>query len=218
MADSHESGTKPFSYDLPEADRVVTESAPAVPPEFLKRIAPKLPVVAEADRIIGEWYVLLSHMFYEEVKAKMVPGALDAQLARMHNWLAEIRGVSHQRHHPEPAPPVKRWAVCTFYQPFRLGGPNIYKRFEVDAVDVNLGDGITGFVFFDPHAAKYKLHELTTGGFLCEAETVEKAIRTAEVGLADTPDFKDQMKKMGDPSGFEVVDADTALKKLAKSK
>lgn len=89
----------PFDYDIDENLRRVTELAPVVPPEFLQRISRHLPLVEEAAELIGNWYMYLCHMFYEDVNAKLNPGCLDEYLDRMYNWLVEVKGVSQTRLH-----------------------------------------------------------------------------------------------------------------------
>jgi hypothetical protein len=91
--------------DLSESDRTVPELAPVIPSSFLRRVSRQLPVVVEATHLIGNWYLFLSHMFYEEIRGKMSPGALDENLDRMFHWLKEVKGESYRRLHAERAEP-----------------------------------------------------------------------------------------------------------------
>lgn len=93
MADQH----KPFDYDIDEQFRRVVELAPVVPPAALARMAKETPLVQEANALIGNWYLFLSHMLYGEVKDKCNPGVLDEYLDRMERWLAEVQGVSFHK-------------------------------------------------------------------------------------------------------------------------
>jgi hypothetical protein len=92
---------KPFDYDVQEKHLIVTELAPVVPPEYLRRVIPYIPVVIEATDLIHDWYLFLSQMMYDETVDRMNPGQLDKYLARMHHWLCEMKG-RQQVLHPTP--------------------------------------------------------------------------------------------------------------------
>lgn len=108
-----------------------------------------------------------------------------------------------------------RWAACTFIEPFRIGGgPKVQKRFQVAATDHKVGN-INLFVFFNDVKKVFCVHEVTTGAFLTEHAEKAEAIKMAEDGIADTPDFANQIKQFGDVMRFEVVEAAEAFRRLA---
>jgi hypothetical protein len=99
---SSEDNTMPsFECDIDLRHRTVTELAPVLPPEFLRRLSKELPLVKEAEVLIGRWYLYLSHILYEETLATMAEGKLDENLNQMYHWLTEVKGQT-DRLHPIP--------------------------------------------------------------------------------------------------------------------
>ena len=114
---------------------------------------------------------------------------------------------------------VKGWAICQYYEPFTMGG-NVWqwRRFEIDAEDVELVKGFKGFVFYDDLTREYRVHEITTGGLLGEGKLRDEAVATANKNIEETPDLKNQMANLGDTSNFQVVEAADALRRIAKKR
>lgn len=76
--------------NLPEDLRRITELAPMVPAEYLRRVGPHLPIVQEAADVIQTWYTLLAHALRAQVEPRLSPGVLDRDLERMYTWLRAI--------------------------------------------------------------------------------------------------------------------------------
>ena len=106
-----------------------------------------------------------------------------------------------------------RYALCKYYEPFVIGGPVWqFKRYEIDADDVNLVNGFKGFIF--KIGTSWSVHELNTGGFIGSGESIEEAIYSANCNIKDTVDLDDQIKSLGDVSKFPIVKTEEALQRL----
>lgn len=114
-------------------------------------------------------------------------------------------------------PKQKRWAICQYYEPFTMGGSVWHwKRFEVEADDVDLVKKFKGFVFYCPVTEQYRVHEATTGGLLGEGDMYATAVADANHNIKITPDLREQMTALGDTTQFTAVPAVEALARIAK--
>lgn len=99
-------------------------------------------------------------------------------------------------------------------------GGNVWqwRRFAVEADDVELVEDFIGFVFYDELTKEWRVHEKTTGGMLGEGPTKEEAIAKANYNINETPDLREQMKTLGDTTKFPEVPAEDALRRIANKK
>ena len=116
---------------------------------------------------------------------------------------------------------MKYWAICKFYEPFRLGTEAgwTWKRYEVEAEEVKLIKGIKGFIFLCPKTQLWKVHEIKSGGWLGEGKERNRAIAFAIRSIESTPDLKKQIKELAQKAkGFETATIEDALLRLARGK
>lgn len=109
------------------------------------------------------------------------------------------------------------WARIHIYEPFRFGPPWNWYRYQVQAEKIKVAK-YDAFVFFDTHRQQWSVHEASTGGWLASHEDKDRAVWRAEYDIKRTPDFAKQVAALSPLMRLPVIDADEALRRLAKSK
>jgi hypothetical protein len=88
----------------------------------------------------------------------------------------------------------------------------------VEAEDVELVEGFKGFVFYDTVSEIWRVYEYETGGWLGSGSDKTEAIYQANNNIKQTPDLREQVKKLGSPMRHEETSPTEALTRLKKGK
>jgi hypothetical protein len=114
---------------------------------------------------------------------------------------------------------TEQWAICQFYEPFRLGGPLWdFVRFKVNGSPIILDRDIEAFIYTFPKPKEYRVHHTQTGGLLGSGKTQKAAIEMANYNISMTPDIFNQFLTLGPVLNHREVQTHEAFNRLSKSK
>lgn len=112
----------------------------------------------------------------------------------------------------------KHYGICMYYDTFVMGG-DVWqaRKYKVEKVDEVLNlDGLEVFVWKCPISSKWKVNEVTTGGLLGDGNSKKAALKKAISNIEETPDLKEQIKKIGPVKGKIEVPYEEAYERFSK--
>lgn len=106
--------------------------------------------------------------------------------------------------------PQKFWALIQVYRFFVMGGETWQRhRYQVEGTAHKVND-VDVFVW-QRARSHYVVHERSTGGAMCSGKTAAAALATAKALLDETPDFMQQVRRLGDVNTASKITFEEAL-------